>query len=200
MKTFLLTAAIAASVFAVTEAKAEWYGSASAGGLFLQDRDGTVSGSKVKVEYEPGFAVYAAAGYKFDKGFRLETELGYGQAGYDSLTVNGTKYAANGDINLYTGTVNGFYDIKTGTAFTPYVGAGLGAARSEVSAANIAGVRLDDTSSTDFTVLGEAGVNYAVGTKTSIGVAYRYNHVFDGNSGLDDDAAHIVKANARLAF
>jgi opacity protein-like surface antigen len=200
MNKFLLTAVLASSLLGVAEAKAEWYGSVGTGGLFLQDRDGTVNGSKVTVEYDPGFVAYGAAGYKFDKGFRLEAELGYGQASYDSISVNGTKYTANGDIDLYTGTVNGFYDIKTGTALTPYVGAGVGAVHSKVGGANVGGLNVEVSSNTDLTVLGETGVNYAVSPKASVGVGYRYNHLFDSKNGLEDDAAHIVKANARLAF
>ncbi len=131
---------------------------------------------------------------------RVEAEIGYGSVGYDSLTVSGVKFDVSGDADLYTGTVNAFYDFDTGTAITPYIGAGAGVASMESSNIGVAGITFQGDDSTDAMVLGEVGLKYAVTENVSVGIAYRYNHVFDGENDIDDNAAHLFKLSLTYGF
>lgn len=200
MKKIIVAASALLALSAADAAAGEYYGNVSGGAMVLQDRSGTVDGDRIKIEYDTGWAVYGAAGYKFDQGFRVEGELGYGHASYDNITVNGTKIDASGDIDLLSGTVNGFYDFRTATAFTPYLGAGAGVVRTKISNARVDNVSVKGETETDFTLLGEAGVNYAINQSVDIGLGYRYTHLFNSTQGLDDNAAHLFKINGRLSF
>lgn len=105
-------------------------------------------------DFDTGFALSGQAGYKFDNGFRLEVEGAYSRydvASHAGLTVGGanidgvnvavlTRGPANpanptvgaviadgqGRVSNFGLFANVFYDIETGTAFKPYVGAGAG--------------------------------------------------------------------------
>ncbi len=105
-------------------------------------------------EFNNGFAISGQAGYAFENGFRVELEGSYTEYNVDShsgLTVGGadidgvdsavlTRGAADpanplvgdvladgqGKVKNFGLFANAFYDIDTGSAFTPYVGAGVG--------------------------------------------------------------------------
>ncbi|MFN3989920.1 MAG: P44/Msp2 family outer membrane protein [Erythrobacter sp.] len=105
-------------------------------------------------DFDTGFALSGQIGYKFDNGFRLELEGAYSRydvASHAGLTVGGANIdgvdvavltrgpadPANptvgaviadgqGRVSNFGLFANVFYDIETGTAFKPYVGAGAG--------------------------------------------------------------------------
>jgi opacity protein-like surface antigen len=105
-------------------------------------------------DFDTGFALSGQVGYKFDNGFRLEVEGAYSRydvASHSGLLVGGTNIDAvdvavltRGPADMANPTVgaviadgqgrvsnfglfaNVFYDIDTGTAFKPYIGAGAG--------------------------------------------------------------------------
>src|SRR4051812_46714311 len=79
-----------------------WYGQVSAGWMQLQDRDGNISGTSVKTEYDDGYALSLSAGYSFGNGFRAELEGGYAHADYDKVRVGGTTFSNTGDISLWS--------------------------------------------------------------------------------------------------
>ncbi len=105
-------------------------------------------------DFDNGLALSGQVGYAFENGFRVELEGAFSEydvSGHSGLTVGGadldgtdvavlTRGAADA-ANPTVGTViadgqgkvtnfglfgNVFYDIKTGGAFKPYIGAGLG--------------------------------------------------------------------------
>lgn len=107
-----------------------------------------------ETDFDTGYTIAGQVGYAFDNGFRVELEGTYTDANVDShsaLLVGGanidgvdsavlTRGDAD-DANPTVGTVladgqgsvstfglfgNVFYDIQTGSAFSPYVGAGVG--------------------------------------------------------------------------
>lgn len=177
------------------------YVSGSVGWLVPEDVEGTASGIKVKGEYEDGFHITGALGYRFGNGFRVEGELGYAQTGFDKVSGNGTSVSLDADVDIYTLMLNGFYDIKTGTAFTPYVGAGVGVAYTEVGTVTARlGNRtatVSGDSSTDMVMMGEVGVGISVAKNVTIAPAYRYTYIQNGDNGFDDDTAHTFKVGLR---
>ncbi|MGY6552679.1 MAG: P44/Msp2 family outer membrane protein [Erythrobacter sp.] len=104
--------------------------------------------------FDTGFAVNGQVGYAFDNGFRLELEgvfsrynvadhsgllagganidgvdvavLTRGPADVNNPTVGAVIADGQGRVTNYGLFANVFYDIETGTAFKPYVGAGAG--------------------------------------------------------------------------
>lgn len=97
-----------------------------AGGASLfHDADEKISGFTIDTaKYKTGYGFDAAAGYNFDP-VRVEFEYGYRKAELDAV----------GDANLKVMSymLNGYYDIKTSTVFTPYVGAGIGLLHGETT-------------------------------------------------------------------
>src|SRR5690349_5557002 len=121
MKHYLATGLVALCALAtpVAGAHAQFYVSGSAGLAIPNDLDTTAGGTTASLSFENGPALNAALGYKFAFGLRTEVEGGWLQTKVDKLSVGNFagSSTASGDNNVWTGTVNAFYDIKTGTAF-----------------------------------------------------------------------------------
>jgi opacity protein-like surface antigen len=89
---------------------------------------------------------------------------------------------ASGGISTLSGLVNVYYDLPTGTAFEPYIGAGVGVANA--SANNVsatypgtsAGTNLSGSSLALVYQL-MAGVSYNVSPSTAVTLGYRYFNV-----------------------
>ena len=78
--------------------------------------------------------------------------------------------------------LNAYYDIDTGTKFTPYVGAGIGMAHLKAK---------DDDwhkSKTTFAWQAGAGVSYAMTNNIALDLGYRYNDYGDVTIDYDDYA------------
>ncbi|MGB9081873.1 MAG: outer membrane beta-barrel protein [Desulfuromonadaceae bacterium] len=138
-----------------------------AGGVsIVHDSDDTIPGFyKDTIGYDTGYGFNLSAGYSFD-GFRLEGEYGYKTA--DVKDISG--YSVSGvDASFNSFMVNGYYDIKTNSAATPFIGAGLGLINGEVDFDGY-GYTVDDT------VLGYqlmAGVGFDLNKNVTLDVSYR---------------------------
>jgi outer membrane autotransporter protein len=181
-------------------ASAQFYVSGSAGYLQERDADVTAGGTTGTFSFDPGPAFDIAAGYKLPFGLRIEGELGYARSSFDKLTVGGASASVSGDIDIFTATANAFYDINTGTAFTPYLGGGIGVGHQSADNVTVAGIPVGNADSTDFMWMVEAGVSYALSKNLSIVPAYRYMQIQDGGSGSDDSAFHLFKIGLRYTF
>ena len=92
---------------------------------------------------------------------------------YDSEDDYGwTKSLKNKSVML-----NAYYDIDTGTKFTPYVGAGIGMAHLKAKIATDNGT--SDKGKTTFAWQAGAGVSYAMTDNIALDLAYRYNDYGD---------------------
>jgi len=203
----LALAAMAAALLATPAAFAQdklntgWYGTLSGSYIQPEDNDGP---SNSTLEFDNGFAIYGAGGYRFPNNFRVEGEVGYGNIDLDRLKVGSTSAKLNGDVDLFTATGAVFYDFATGTRFTPYAGLGAGIAHqksSRVSATSgTTTVTANGDSGTDLTAFGEAGVSINIAPKFDLVPAYRYQWINDGESGFDDTTAHVFKVGLRYWF
>jgi OmpA-OmpF porin, OOP family len=198
----LAIAAIAA--LAAVPAAAQPYLSGNIGYLSPQEVDGSVDGVDVSLELDDGFLANAAAGYRFGFGLRLELEGGYGQTEIDEASVGGvTLGAGGGEINMWTGAVNAFYDVETGTIFRPYLGGGVGVAYREADSVTVGGatVSLGETANLLWQL--EAGLGIALGDHFSIVPSYRYMNI-DGEEEdgveIDEQSFHVFRIGLRLGF
>lgn len=133
----------------------------------VEDVDGKDSGSFKKSKNVGGFRLaYGAIFPAGDNNVRAEVEYGY----------NGKVKVSDEDSKSETKSqalmLNGYYDFNTGTAFTPYVGAGIGYARlkntlsdEEVSISKSKG---------NFAWQVGAGVSYAVNSNVAVDLSYRF--------------------------
>lgn len=164
-----------------------------------------------KTDFGTGFTLGAAIGYKFSdrdrwgsgfwNGVRTELEVGYGQ---DDINVPMEQFenSQQPDIDGWRFMANTYYDIDTGTRFTPYVGAGLGFTSLDLNNAG-----LSDKSDTTFTYQFRGGVDYALTKQFSVNVGYRYldtdNPKFTNNDGSlfqTEYNSHAIELGLRYSF
>ncbi|WP_425081370.1 outer membrane protein [Ruegeria arenilitoris] len=158
----------------------------------LQDSDfgGTVNGSpqSVDTDFDAGYGLGIAVGKEIPQwsndriGTRVELELSYRDNDVDGLNFSGNgpgnEGNTSGDITQTSLFGNVLFDIKQNSAFTPYVGLGLGVTYSDIDISYGPGVRLDD-SETNFAAQVIAGVAYEVNETTALTLDTRYSRTFD---------------------
>ena len=107
-----------------------------------------------------------------------------------NLHQDAKKRIAEDDINVKMENnsvmLNAYYDIDTGTKFTPYVGAGLGLSHQKVTAGNA------KKSSNELAWQVGGGVSYAAAENVSVDFGYRYidnGSSFTVSRDEDDDVS-----------
>jgi len=179
------------------------YGSVGLGYVMPRDIDGRTQGVNAELDFKNGYAVRGAIGKHFGD-MRAEVELGYGRAEYDEARLNNARVNLSGDTNIYSATLNGFYDFKGMGMATPYVGAGVGLAYLDSSSVRASAggnvANLDGGSGTHLTAFAETGVAIPVATNMAVVPAYRFNWIDSSKNGLGDAAAHEVRASVRFGF
>ncbi len=143
----------------------------------------------------PTFGV--GAGYQFNDWFRADATLEYrGKSSFYGLDRYGTAEDAIVGTNQYTGRKsewvamgNAYADLGTYKGLTPYVGAGIGAARVTIHNfmdvnEQTAGVAYGATDSRwNFAWALHAGVGYDISERATIDFGYTYINLGDGRTG-----------------
>ena len=147
-------------------------------GMFLPIESsvtGTSGGLSGKVTYNPGVALAAVAGYQFENGVRGEGEVNFRQVSTDKLIGRGGEVALDSDIWSGGVMTNLYYDFRTRTVITPYIGAGVGLAVVEFGQGTSSGTTLW-TSDREVSVAfqGIAGFALQVGPHTSLDFVYHH--------------------------
>ena len=205
---FGIVGAIALLVSTVS-AKADpipgWYVGAGAAATMPTDSDSTVGNADNKITFDTGWGVLGDLGYGWSNGFRAEGEIAEFRTNADK--INGAS-GINGRINNVDFMGNLYYDFRTGTNWTPYIGGGIGL--SSVDADHIGtltnGGSFND-SSLEFAFQGIAGVAYQVADNWSVTTDYRYTRTTDptfkttaGGSGRFENASHNVVIGVRYTM
>jgi opacity protein-like surface antigen len=122
----------------------------------------------------------AGIGYQFDQNMR--TDLTYDWSGNYGVSPTG---------NVSTNMVlaNGYYDFKNASAFTPYIGAGIGYGWEWGSGAavNAQGVAVGFA----------AGVAYDMNRNLALDVGYRFHDILGANQQTPE---HQIAAGLRVKF
>lgn len=197
MRIALIALALAASPAAAQD----FYGSVFGGYSSLNDP--TFSGEvtppggqqSVGTDFDSGFGVGVALGYRFPGlstgtlGLRGELELSFTDSDVDALAFSGNGPGAEanvaGDISTTRLFANLIADVKTAGRFTPYFGAGIGIARSDLGlsyGAAPGAVNVND-SSTDFSAQLIVGTAYELSDGVSLFGDARYIRDFGVESG-----------------
>lgn len=177
------------------------YLGANIGVAMMSDSD--ISGADVpggsELSYDSGLALGGAVGYRYGD-MRIEGEVAYQQNDVDEFSSGGRNFQGDGDVDGIALLVNGYYDFTNSTAFTPYISAGLGAAKVSINDFNYAGSG-DSNFDEDDTVFAYQiglGVGYAVHENFVIDLKYRYFATADPE--FDDVEAEIASHNILLGF
>lgn len=189
----LLVVASASSVMAAGP-----YVGASGGVSILHDNDIKVTGvGTATASYDTGYGFNLSGGYNFDV-IRVEGEFGYKNADMDKISGPGGSVNANDtDITLMSFMANAYYDIKTNSPITPFIGAGLGVLNGEIE---VEGSNEDDTV---FGYQVTAGVSYSVTKNVNLDLSYRFQGAGSDFSKNDVSIAYTssnVLAGVRYTF
>lgn len=189
------------------------YLSLNGGIAMLNNSEAEDSGMTLEFESDPGVALTGAFGYGLCDFFRLETEIAYQKNELDKmeLEISGISLGIDnisGDTDSLAGLLNGYFDIPTNNSFTPFVSAGIGFAKVEISNFTASlpseGVTLygngDDGTSLAYQV--GAGFNIAFNHVLSLDVKYRYFATVDLelNHTDVDYSSHNVYGGLRFTF
>ena len=141
-----------------------------AGGSFFHDADLTVTGvGTVDAEYDTGYGFLVKIGGQLNPNFRLEGEFGYREADLDTLSGPGGSVSVSGwNLNVMSFMLNGYYDFKTQSTVTPFVGVGIGMLKGELE---VEGFSEDDTVP-GYQLM--AGISVAANPNVSFDFSYCY--------------------------
>jgi opacity protein-like surface antigen len=175
MKQLKMAVVMTAAAAGTAQAADDWYLQAHGEFTRMQESRLDVAGAKAgDVEYDLEYAVGLAAGYQPAAlpQTRFELEAMYREADFDDL-ANSTLAPGGfgGSIETYTLMVNGYYDVDMQTAWTPYIGAGIGVAQHEFDSITI------QTADEDTVMAGQlmAGLSYTFDDyPVTIGGGYRF--------------------------
>lgn len=133
-----------------------------------------------KERSDPGYVAGAAIGYRLSDQFRLEGEAMYQSSDLDRsiLTANTNNFGGINQTNTLKGErerttflVNGYYDFKNATPFTPYISGGIGGYHLRINANQ---GRKSGENEVDFAWQLGAGLNYQLCDRISFDLKYRY--------------------------
>ena len=168
MKKLLCTLS-AMTIACVVQAETSPYVSIGGGYAGLFDSDISWSGGGGELEYDPGYVIEGAAGMEFDTvSVRAELAISYQENDGDTFTEGGVSMdASDVTVSALAFMLNGYYDIQTESAITPYVLAGFGFIRADLDTGDI------DESDTVLAGQVGAGVGYAVSDGVTIDLKYK---------------------------
>jgi outer membrane protein OmpA-like peptidoglycan-associated protein len=162
---------------------------------------------------DEGYIFGLAGGYKWQK-WRIELDVDYSENDLDK----GTNVFAGGlgTANLHGSSsnlsfmVNSYYDLNTGTAFTPYIGFGIGGDNFSLHQVRTATAGIANSSDVVFAYQPIIGVAYAINDKMSVGLEYRYFSTTDpiikysltppGGTFKVDPSSHNILASFTFHF
>ena len=175
------------------------YVSGGVGVSFLSDSDTTffdINGDPIDtvIEFDSGYALSGAMGYRFRNDFRVEGEIGYRHHKVDKIVFGGSLPEHDEITNLSL-MANAYRDFQTARGFTPYLGAGLGIGRVKANWTD-GGTNHD----TVFAYAAMAGVSVPVADSTSLTIEYKYLGTQDPNLGGADLEYDSHTIGAKLSY
>ncbi len=207
MKTLaaLALGAMALGLASTANAQTGWYVGVGGGAVIEQDPTTDITFSnrtmtnlnglqltdpEFKANMDTGWAVDLSAGYAglFIPQFRVEGEVAYRSNSVSKITESPPVFPCGsvgcngtGDVNSLALMANGYYDFLNSSAFTPYIGGGVGAARVSADSVGITTPFHFTFSANDwqFAYQGIAGVRYNFNPNWDIHLDYRYFATLD---------------------
>lgn len=199
--------------FSATSHAEGLYGTAMVG-ITFQDTDAKAYGNNIALDVDfpsqfdagDGELGTFGLGYAFNENYRLEARLGYHKSDFGDRQIgtgarDGEEYILDGEFESTTFTIEGFYDIPTGTSFVPYLKAGVGVSNNEYSArlggTGVAGFdafdgtvdgfydAYADGDSTEMTWNVGLGGSYSINDKWSVFAEYQYMDFGSVSTGQD---------------
>ncbi len=231
MKQILLATSALAVLAGAQQAQAasDMYVSVFGGANFQPDQSQSFYSGESSFALNPdtGFVLGATVGTRLTnwvKGLRAELEVGYRRndvGGVWTTSTNATGGYVDANMSTFSIMANAWYDIDIGSKVRPYIGGGIGWARTKlevqlVETFTFSGPNLTTRSSSQFEDSGFAwqlglGINYEVAPDVDLGIGYRYfvgPSLSDGGEGFllfgdgvrVDNENHAVQVNLTIGI
>lgn len=128
----------------------------------------------VKAEFDTGYVVTGAVGYRFCEGFRVEGEVGYRHNDLDKVTSDSTRvdYGTSSNIHTWSYMANGVYELPVCWSWQPYVGGGIGYSQTTLKLTNSQFSSSSHSNGFAWQVI--AGLEYPFLDCWDVAVEYRY--------------------------
>lgn len=200
-----LKIATAALMLAAAPALAEEagnYGSLLFGAAIPRDTDLTVRPAPGMVlngtlEFDSHAIGGLAVGRSFGNGFSVEGEMSFGRRPLDREILPGVfTMQMDGAIKSASLMLNGYYSFAPQGSFIPYLGAGIGATRFDLTGRPQGTAQWYRDKTTDFTYQIIAGVRHRISERTSLGLEYRF--VSTNGISFSDDQGGGGNVHTRL--
>ena len=161
-----------------------------------------------RVKFDPGVRLNLAGGFQVADWATVELEMGFLGNSIKSISGSGNPDA---DLVNVPFLVNGVFQFRTDSGFTPYVGVGAGFSAAVLTLDNttINGVALDGSDS-DLVFAGQffAGFRYEFNDRMSVGAAYKFFFTGEpewevqggGTIGFDPIRTHSLTAEFTVRF
>lgn len=134
------------------------------------------AGGNVISKFEDGYGVGVALGMKLPSRFRVEGELLWQENDIDSGRLGPVQLSVlgglNGDVGVWGGMVNGYYDFLEGP-LVPFIGVGVGYTQVDAKV-NLGDISVIDDDDTVLAYQGILGVSYDFMPNLQGVLAYRY--------------------------
>ncbi len=220
--------AVPERVATAAEAASGWYVSGGVSGQIVDDwrvNTSAVTGvpTPATLDFDAGLGANASVGYSFDSNdwaaggsiLRIEAEALFKVDDTDTVTVTGAgSFDGTGDVSAFGVMANAWYELHTGWAWRPYLGAGVGIANISLNSVGLrpaagagADVGMVDDDDWVFAYQFGAGISYELSAKTIVGVEYRMFATTDaelvnatGTSFDADYLSHNVGLFIRFLF
>ncbi|MBI1211687.1 MAG: outer membrane beta-barrel protein [Alphaproteobacteria bacterium] len=159
-----------------------WYVGGSIGANWLQDVSPlTFSSDHLNTDFDTGWAMTAAVGYRCLGGFRGELELAYRKNDVNSIYEAPNSSSpihhthVGGDATQFSVMANAAYDWQVAPRWAVSVGGGLGIVQADFDSSG-SGIRLVRDAEDDWTFAWQliGGLAYSVTDNTDAFVEYRY--------------------------
>jgi len=203
MKKLLLSAAGIAMALAVPATAQEgWYAKGGVGYGVYEDATVTANGASGEIDPEGDLRFMAGVGYAYANNWRIDVDIMDRYADGGSIGDNGVSTT---DIQNVALMLNGIYDLNRSGQLNPYVGAGIGLSRSDISASgawNNAAINAN-TGESNFGWQALAGLGWKLSEQLTADFEYRYFNGGDVSaSGVEfaDMTSHDFIFGLRYAF
>ncbi len=212
MKSRLIVLAAALGLLvsgSLTGAMAQMYLNVQGGATFVDSADSTITnginGPDFRTRFDTGYNVSAALGFRFIPALRTEIEAGFRKNDFDEAAINGPSTSLGGDVMVWSGMLNVFFDFVNPTNFTPYIGGGAGWAWVDADLRGPAGASFDERDDVWAWQIG-GGASMAINPQMALVLDYRYfvtddpEFTFNGTAVETEYTSHNVALGLRFNF
>ncbi|MFC1838681.1 outer membrane protein [Thermodesulfobacteriota bacterium] len=131
--------------------------------------------TRLAAKFKKGMFASIALGKEYEY-FRFEGEFFYHANDFESASIAGIDAAVSGEISALALLLNGYFDYKTNSDFTPYLYAGLGASMVSLSGLGVPDAGFGRVSDEDLVAAYQfgCGLTYRMNKNISLDLKYRY--------------------------